>query len=127
MRAIVITILLSAVVLVEACSQKSTNQPSSTSSPATSSPATASSGSTASSPTPMATTTPASTVSGPKAKLDACTLLTSDEIKAVQGEPIQSTKPSDRSSSDFIMTQCYYELATASNSISLMLTAINPD
>jgi hypothetical protein len=52
--------------------------------------------------------------------------LTSDEIKAVQGESLKDTKASDRASGDLIVTQCYYELPTASNSISLTLTETNP-
>jgi hypothetical protein len=73
---------------------------------------------------PNATSIPGA-ASVAKAKFDACSLLTSDEIKAVQGEPVKDTKPSDRTAGEFIVTQCYYELPTQSNSISLTLTESN--
>src|SRR4029077_1788507 len=77
----------------------------------------------ATNPTPAPGTSPATAST---TKVDACTLLTSDEVKAVQGEPVKERKPSERVSGDFIVTQCYYELPTTSNSISLTLTANNP-
>jgi len=72
---------------------------------------------------PNATPSPGASVA--KGKLDVCSLLTSDEIKAVQGEPLKDTKPSTRTTGALIVTQCYYELPTASNSISLTLTESN--
>lgn len=49
---------------------------------------------------------------------DACTLLTSDEIKAVLGEPVQETKPSSNAVAGDPMatSQCYFALPTAANS-----------
>src|SRR5258708_10105419 len=41
-----------------------------------------------------------------KAKLDACALLTSDEIKAVQGEAVKETTPSNHCNGAFILRQC---------------------
>src|SRR5258708_4103330 len=76
-------------------------------------------------PNPNATPSPGA--AGAKAKLDACSLLTSDEIKAVQGEAVKETTPSNHGSGDFIVSQCYYGLPTSSNSISLTLTERNPD
>lgn len=47
---------------------------------------------------------------------DACTLLTSDEIKSVLGEPVQETKPSSQGAEPMAMSQCYFALPTAANS-----------
>jgi hypothetical protein len=107
-----------------ACSGPSTNQTSQTNqpsppagqSPAPNSPMTVA--------TPAANETPGAIA---RAKVDACTLLTSAEIAAVQGEPVKETKASNRVTGDFIVTQCYYELPTLSNSISLTLTESNSD
>jgi hypothetical protein len=56
-----------------------------------------------------------------KGKLNPCSLLTSDEIKAVQGEALKETKPSSRSDGGFIISQCFYTLPTFTNSISLLV------
>jgi hypothetical protein len=58
---------------------------------------------------------------------DACTLLTSDDIKAVQGEELKATKPSQQAGHEFVIDICYYELPTPSNSISLSLAQSNPN
>lgn len=47
---------------------------------------------------------------------DACTLLTSDEIKSVLGEPVQQTKPSNQGGGGMAVSQCYFALPTAVNS-----------
>lgn len=57
-----------------------------------------------------------------KAKTDACALLTSEEIKAVQGEPIKETKLTARSDGGFSISQCFFTLPTFTNSISLAIT-----
>jgi len=54
-------------------------------------------------------------------------VLTSDEIKAVQGDAVKETTPSNRMVGNFIVTQCYYALPTLSNSVSVMLTERNPN
>ena len=59
------------------------------------------------------------------ASLDACTLLTSEEIASVQGEPVQETKASSRSEPDVVLSQCYFTLPTFNNSISLSVTTYN--
>ncbi len=52
----------------------------------------------------------------------ACAMLTNEDIQAVQGETIKSTKPSERSSAGLSVSQCYFELPTTSNSIVLTIT-----
>jgi hypothetical protein len=116
-----ITLLISAVVFFNGCSSKSSDQPATTPS-ASSAAATPNTLTTATSP---ATATPDANTAAVKPSIDACTLLASDEIKAVQGEAVKQTKASDRAAGDFIVTQCYYELPTMSNSISLTLTETN--
>jgi hypothetical protein len=80
---------------------------------------------------PAAMTSPAATspyspaTSTVKAKVDACALLTSDDLKAVQGEALKEAQRSDRRDGDFIVAQCYYALPTTSNSVVLNVTTAN--
>lgn len=118
MRPTTIIFLICLVVLIDGCSSQSTNQTS-----------TAPSTSPAGSATPNAAggATPGSNSSIVKPKVDACTLLTSDEIKAVQGEAVKDTTPSNHAAGDFVVSQCYYGLPTPSNSVSLTLTERNSE
>ncbi|HSV62168.1 MAG TPA: hypothetical protein VLH83_02375 [Chthoniobacterales bacterium] len=75
-----------------------------------------------SSPTPPPSPTPASATTSPAADNFACTLLTKDETQAVQGEPFKNTKASDHSAAGLVVSQCYFELPTAVNSIVLTVT-----
>jgi|ERR1051326_383474 hypothetical protein len=77
--------------------------------------------------TPVAASSPTSSVANASNKVDACTLLTSDEIKVVQGEALKTTKPSQQAGHEFVIDICYYELPTPSNSISLSLAQPNPN
>lgn len=65
-----------------------------------------------------ATPVPAAAV---KPKVDACALLTSNEIEAVQGEPLKETKLSGQSTGGFNMSQCFFTLPTFTNSVSLLV------
>jgi hypothetical protein len=49
-------------------------------------------------------------------------LLTSDELKAVQGEAFANAMRSDRLDGDFIVGQCYYALPTSVNSVVVNVT-----
>lgn len=64
----------------------------------------------------------ASTPAPPAEPSFACTLLTADEVKAVQGEPFKSTKPSQGSGPGLSVSQCYFELPTPVNSVVLTVT-----
>jgi hypothetical protein len=115
-------IFVSGLMLLSAFGCKSTqNQPPAAGTPAAESatPATASTPVTAASPTTMPPKAPGS--------VDACTLLTSDDIKAVQGEALKTTKPSQQAGHEFVIDICYYELPTPSNSVSLSLAQSNPN
>jgi hypothetical protein len=76
---------------------------------------------------PVVASSPTSSPAAATGKVDACTLLTSDDIKAVQGETLKTTKPSQQAGHEFVIDICYYELPTPSNSISLSLVEPNPD
>jgi hypothetical protein len=52
----------------------------------------------------------------------ACTLLTKEEIEAVQGEPFKSTKPTQKSGAGLTVSQCYFELPSTVNSVVLTVT-----
>jgi hypothetical protein len=77
---------------------------------------------------PAAITSPAATspagpaTSAEKAKVDVCALLTSDDLKNVQGEALTEAQRSDRRDGAFIVAQCYYALPTTSNSVVLNVT-----
>jgi hypothetical protein len=57
-----------------------------------------------------------------KAKTDACALLTSADIEAVQKESVRDTKLSGSSDGGFSVSQCFFTLPTFTNSISLQVT-----
>jgi hypothetical protein len=52
----------------------------------------------------------------------ACTLLTKEEIQAVQGDTFKDTKPSHKLAAGLSVSQCYFELPTAANSVVLTVT-----
>jgi len=53
---------------------------------------------------------------------DVCALLTSDDIKAVQGEAVRESKPARRSGTDFAVASCFYATPTFTKSVSLEVT-----
>jgi len=72
-------------------------------------------------PTP-ASSTPSVVVADAGAETYACTLLTKEEIQAVQGETFKDTKPSQKLAAGLSVSQCYFELPTAANSVVLTVT-----
>ena len=52
-------------------------------------------------------------------RLDACGLITTQEIEAIQGSPIKETKSSARSDAAFLVSQCFYTATEFSKSVSL--------
>jgi hypothetical protein len=72
-------------------------------------------------PSPQQNTTVA-TSSQVKPKLDACTMLTSQEIESIQGEALKDTKLSESSAEGLNVSQCFFTLPTFTNSISLVVT-----
>jgi hypothetical protein len=57
-----------------------------------------------------------------KPRLDACSMLTSQDIESVQNEALKETKLSERSADGFDVSQCFFTLPTFTNSISLVVT-----
>ena len=69
------------------------------------------------------------TTSGPpsnRPKIDACTLITNDEVKAIQDSPVKDTKGSENADVAFRVAQCFYNAETFSKSVSLAVTQGNP-
>jgi hypothetical protein len=73
-------------------------------------------------PSPASATNGTNASGAPK-NVDACALLTSDDIKAVQGEAVKDTKPSRHDDASLQVSQCFYTTATFNKSVSLELTA----
>ncbi|HVS20695.1 MAG TPA: hypothetical protein VHD88_02540 [Pyrinomonadaceae bacterium] len=111
----VYAIIFGLVVIAAGCKSNDTITPAnSASAPAAASPATNGS--------PSASPSSTATVSVAKSKIDSCKLLTSDDLKAVQGEPLKGALRSDRENGRLTISQCYYSLPTASNSVVLNIT-----
>lgn len=60
-------------------------------------------------------------------KIDACQLLTPEEVQAVQGSPILDTKSSEQSDAGLRVSQCFYATEESNRSVSLVLTQSDPD
>lgn len=58
----------------------------------------------------------------PREKLDACQLLTSDEIQAVQESAIKENKSSEQSNGRIRTSQCYFSAEQTNRSVSLTVT-----
>ena len=102
------TIALFSLLIVAGCSSSATQPPAvvaTASTPATS----------------PASQPAASEAVAAKPKVDACALLTSKEVKSVQGEELQETKLAGQSAGGFSISQCFFTLPTFSNSISLLV------
>ena len=125
MRRNTVVYLICSFILTIGCVKSATNQQSSTTEQSVSASPTP--GLANINATPVASPSPAATQPAiTKADVDPCSLLTSDEISAVQGEPVKETKASQQASGGLVSLQCYYGLPTSSNSISLALTETDP-
>lgn len=113
------SVLLLALLFTCACSSAPSSQTSTGTSASTPAPPAATPAATAL--TPASSPAPPAMVNGK----DACSLLTSEDIQAVQGEPLKSTKRDDRATGPFLISICYYELPTPVNSVSLSITQNN--
>jgi hypothetical protein len=75
------------------------------------------------SPSTQQQTTAAAAVSpNVKPKLDACAMLTSQDIQPIQGEALKEVKLTERSADGLYTSQCFFALPTFTNSISLAVT-----
>src|ERR1700730_2329310 len=59
-------------------------------------------------------------------KIDACGLITNQEVQAIQGSPIKDVKPSEQSDGTFRVAQCFYNAETFNKSVSLAVTQSDP-
>ena len=102
-------------IAIGACKSPNTTQPANTSS-GTSETSTASS-----SPAQSGSPSAAQMATAVKPKVDACAMLNSKEIEAVQGEGLKETKLSGQAGGGLQISQCFFTLPTFSNSISLLV------
>jgi len=58
-----------------------------------------------------------------QSRIDPCSLLTSADVAAVQGEPVQQTKPSNQPGTGLLMLQCLFRTTTPTRSVSLAIAA----
>ena len=67
----------------------------------------------------------ASQIDDPKkqTRIDPCSLLTSADVAAVQGEPVEQTKPSNQPGTGLLMLQCLFRTTTPTKSVSLAVAA----
>src|SRR5215217_3838543 len=69
----------------------------------------------AATPTPAATPAPVAQI--PQSK--TCALLTADELKEAQGEPLTDAQGSEHTAGPLSMSQCFYRLPTFDKSVNL--------
>jgi hypothetical protein len=62
-----------------------------------------------------------------RAKIDACSLITKEEVQALQGAPVKDNKSSDQSDGRFRIAQCFYTAEPFNKSVSLAVTQSDPD
>ena len=62
-----------------------------------------------------------------KGTVDACKLLTADEIQNIQRDTLKDIKPTARTGGTFIISQCFYATSQFVNSVSLTVTQQSSD
>jgi hypothetical protein len=81
---------------------------------------------TASTPTPAAVGNPPASLTNSeppvKSGIDACNLLSSDDLRSIQGEAYKEAQRSDREDKGLVISQCYYQMPTMANSVVLNVT-----
>lgn len=70
----------------------------------------------------MAESKPAQPAAGAdRPPLDACTLVSAEEVRQIQGAPVSNTAPGSRSQPGATVTQCFYTLPSAADSLNLVV------
>jgi len=64
----------------------------------------------------------AATNEPPGPEIDPCSFLTSDQIQAILGEPLKDVRRNEKIEGILLVTQCFFELPTVSNSAVLTVT-----
>ena len=77
-------------------------------------------------PPPKTETKSASSQPSGASEFDACSLITKEEIKAIEESPVTDTKNSSHSDAGFRNAQCFYTTAEFSRSVSLAVTQPDP-
>jgi len=116
-----LVVLLISLFVVNGCARSETSQTATSTNALQSEHPSAAPAASAVAPSPQQATTAASSPQL-KPKLDACAMLTSQEIQSIQGEGFKETKLSESSANGFHVSQCFYALPTFTNSISLAIT-----
>jgi hypothetical protein len=70
--------------------------------------------------------TTTATAASKRAKIEACGLITNEEVQAIQGSPIKDAKGSENSDGSFRIAQCFYNAETFNKSVSLAVTQSDP-
>ncbi len=70
--------------------------------------------------------TTTTTAASKRAKIEACGLITNEEVQAIQGSPIKDAKGSENSDGSFRIAQCFYNAETFNKSVSLAVTQSDP-
>ncbi|HEX8131327.1 MAG TPA: hypothetical protein VF527_19665 [Pyrinomonadaceae bacterium] len=108
------------------CNQNSSSAGQQSNAKQTASPQASGTNANASAPNQAATTNGANAAAPAGATnanaFDVCALLTSDDIKAVQGEAVRESKPGQRAGTDFAVSSCFYTTQTFTKSVSLEVT-----
>jgi hypothetical protein len=55
-------------------------------------------------------------------KIEACALITNEEVQQIQGAPVKDTKPGENSDGRFRIAQCFYTTDPFNKSVSLAVT-----
>ena len=122
MRSALFLILLFALLAIAGCSGSTTQPAVNAPQAAVTSPApAATAGEVANASSPVAGNPAPANATIVKPKIDACALLTSKEIEAVQGEVLKETKLSGQATGGFLMSQCFFTMPTFTNSVSLLV------
>jgi hypothetical protein len=77
--------------------------------------------------TPIAAQTSSAFPAQAAPEFDACSLITKEEVQALQGSSITDVKSSVNSEGEFRVSQCFYNAAEYSKSVSLAVTKGKPD
>ncbi len=59
-------------------------------------------------------------------KLNNCSLITREEVEAIQKEPVKEIKSNSQTFDNRLITQCFYQLTTYAKSISVQVTQASP-
>ena len=62
-----------------------------------------------------------------RGRLEACELITKEEVATIQGSAIADTRSSASGGSDFRVSQCFYAASESNKSVTLALTQSNPE